>query len=62
MNCRRQSNISEKRAIAALTSLLYGCKKDRLATFTGASLAASYNVPLNRAEALLAAARQGRLL
>lgn len=59
---RSRSNLPQNRAVSALASLLHGCTDERLASFTGASLASSYNVPLERAEAMLAAARQGRLL
>lgn len=58
----RKSNISQKRAQTALISLLHGCTDERLASFTAASLSGSYNVPVERAEQLLAQARQGRLL
>lgn len=59
---RRRSNISKKCATSALASLLHGCTDERLASFTGAGLASSYNVPLDRAQEMLAQARQGRLL
>lgn len=54
--------ISQKRAQVALTQLLTGCRPERLAEFTGAGLAASYNVPVAVAEDLLAKARQGWLV
>jgi hypothetical protein len=57
---RRTSQLSSKRAAAALAQLLSGCTSERLASFTAAGLAATHNVPLSRAEAMLAAARQGR--
>lgn len=59
---RRRSTVSKKCAATALVSLLHGCTDERLASFTAASLAASYNVPLERAAEMLAAARQGRML
>lgn len=48
--------------VLALTGLLYGCTDERLASFTASGLASAYNVPLARVEAMLASARQGRLL
>lgn len=42
--------------------LLTGCTKERLASFTPAALAASYNVPITTAEQMLSRARQGNLL
>jgi hypothetical protein len=59
---RRAGTISKKSAASALTQLLCGCTPERLAGFTAASLAGSYNVPIDKAEALLARARQGRLV
>jgi hypothetical protein len=59
---RRTSQLSGNKAKAALAQLLAGCTKERLAGFTAASLSASYNVPHDKAEELLARARQGRLL
>lgn len=53
--------ISQKRATAALTMLLTGCKPEQLSSFTAAGLASSYNVPVATAEKMLARARQGRL-
>lgn len=58
----RKPNITQKSAVTALFSLLHGCTDERLASFTAASLAGSYNVSLDRAAEMLAAARQGRLL
>jgi hypothetical protein len=55
-------NLSHKKAAAALTALLAGCRRERLAEFTAAGLSASYNVPLGIAEEMLARARQGHLL
>jgi hypothetical protein len=52
--------ISQKRATAALSILLYGCTAERLAGFTAAGLAGSYNVPLATAEQMLSAARKVR--
>lgn len=57
-----KANLSSKRAKAALQMLLTGCAPDRLAGFTAASLASSYNVPIAEADKLLSAARQGRML
>jgi hypothetical protein len=54
--------ISKKRSAAALTMLLTGCTPERLASFTGASLAQAYNVTPQKAEDMLAKARQGRLV
>jgi hypothetical protein len=53
--------LSRKRAESAVVMLLTGCKPERLAGFTPASLAASYNITIERAEELLTRARQGRL-
>lgn len=53
-------NLSRKQAESALTHLLYFCTEDRLAGFTAESLAASYNVPVARVEAMLADARGRR--
>jgi hypothetical protein len=58
----RRPNLSQKRAASALTSLLTGCTDERLSTFTASGLASQYNVPLAEVEAMLANARQGRLL
>jgi hypothetical protein len=58
----RRGNISKRNATVALTMLLTGCTKERLAGFTAEGLAASYNVPAAKAEELLDRARQGRLL
>lgn len=55
-------SISQTRAATALTQLLCGCTPERLASFTAAGLAGSYNVPLPQVEAMLAKARQGTLL
>ena len=52
--------ITQKRAAAALTQLLYGCTDERLAGFTAQGLAGSYNVPLATAEQMLTAARRTR--
>lgn len=57
---RHPSRISRKSADAALTMLLYGATPERFRTFTAVSLAASYNVPLARAEKKLADAKLGR--
>jgi hypothetical protein len=59
---RRTSQLSSKRAAAVLAQLLSGCTSERLASFTAAGLAGSYNVPVAKAEVMLAAARQGRLV
>jgi hypothetical protein len=59
---RRTSQLSSKRAKAALQQLLCACRDDRLAGFTAAGLAGSYNVPIAEAERMLAQARQGRLV
>jgi hypothetical protein len=53
--------ISAKRAAAALQQLLYGCTDERLAGFTAAGLAGSYNVPVETAERMLSGARLARL-
>ena len=53
-------NVSRKRARAALSMLLAGCTNERLAGFTAAGLAASYNVSPAKAEEMLAAARKAR--
>lgn len=53
--------LSQKRAAAALTQLLYGCAPERLAGFTAQGLAGSYNVTLATAETMLAAARRERV-
>jgi hypothetical protein len=58
----RTSSLSSKRAKAALQQLLTGCREERLAGFTAAGLASSYNVPVAEAEKMLARARQGRML
>lgn len=54
--------ISSKRAATALQTLLIGCTKEKLASFTAVGLAGSYNVTVAQAEQLLAKAKQGRLL
>ena len=54
--------LSQRRAVAALTALLCGCKPEKLAEFTAGGLARAYNVPLPRCEELLARARQRGLL
>lgn len=54
--------LSQKRAVTALTQLLCGCRREKLAEFTAQGLASSYNVPLATAEAMLARAQQGRML
>jgi len=56
------SQISAKGARAQLVQLLHGCTKERLASFTAAGLARSWNVPEATAAELLAKARQGRLV
>lgn len=53
--------LSSKRAASAVAMLLSGCTAERLASFTGASLAAAYNVPPAKAEEMLAAAKEARL-
>lgn len=58
----RAPNLSQKRAAAALTMLLTGCKPEQLSSFTAAGLSASYNVSVDTAEKMLARARQGRLI
>lgn len=55
-----KASLSARKAETALTALLYGCTAERLAGFSGAGLAASYNVPLPRAEAMLAEAKRRR--
>jgi hypothetical protein len=57
---RYPSRISSKRAQSALCSLLSGCTDERLAGFTAASLAASYNVSLETAERMLVGVRKAR--
>jgi hypothetical protein len=57
-----RSHISKASAAAALTRLLCGCTHERLASFTAKSLALSYDVSVEKAEQMLARARQGRLL
>jgi hypothetical protein len=59
---RGTKQLSRKRATGALAMLLSGCTQERLAGFTAASLASSYNVPLAKAAELLDRARQGRLV
>lgn len=62
MRVRRypKAHLSANRAKAALAMLLNGCKTERLAGFTAQSLAASYNVPIEHAAAMLDGARKGR--
>lgn len=60
MRGRGPTRISKKSADAALTMLLVGCTAERLAGFTAASLAGSYNVKLETAERKLADARARR--
>jgi hypothetical protein len=62
MRRRGSSQLSKPKAESALTMLLTGCTKERLASFTAQGLAGSYNVPLATAERLLMSARQGWLL
>jgi hypothetical protein len=62
MTQRHPSRISGKCAKMALTSLLYGCTLERLASFTAQGLAASYRVPIAEAERMLSRAREGRLV
>jgi hypothetical protein len=54
------ARLSAKRATGALTSLLYGCTAERLAGFTAAGLAKSWNVSVDVAERMLVAARLER--
>lgn len=54
------ANLSRKKAELALSGLLYGCTEERLAGFTAQGLAASYNVPLPRAQVMLDEARRRR--
>jgi hypothetical protein len=54
------ARLSAKRATAALTNLLYGCTAERLAGFTAAGLAKSWNVSVATAERMLVAARSER--
>lgn len=54
------AKMSQRRATAALTNLLYFCTVERLAGFTAAGLSASYNVPPAKCAEMLAAARKGR--
>jgi hypothetical protein len=61
-NGRGTKQLSSKRATGALVNLLTGCTAERLAGFTAASLAASYNVTPEKAAELLNRARQGRML
>lgn len=58
----RSGGISQTRAKAALAMLLAACSRDKLASFTAAGLAGSYNVPIADAEKMLARARQGAML
>lgn len=55
-----QAQMSQRKAVAAVASLLSGCTAERLAAMSAASLAGSYNVPLDKAEEMLAAARKVR--
>lgn len=55
------AKLSQKKAEMALSMLLFGCKTERLRDFTPRSLAASYNVPIARAGALLDDARRRRM-
>lgn len=55
-----KAKLSAKRAKAAVAMLLGGCTDERLTGFTAQSLAASYNVPVDYAAAMLAGARKGR--
>ena len=57
---RRPSHISSKRAEAALSMLLTGCTAERLAGFTAAALAGSYNVKIEIVERMLQGARRSR--
>jgi hypothetical protein len=52
--------MSRKQAESALAMLLAGCVDERLAGFTPESLSGSYNVPKERAAAMLADARRRR--
>lgn len=54
------AHLSRKKAESALTMLLVGCTAERLQGFTATGLAASYNVPVERVEALLGDARRRR--
>lgn len=63
MSARRSygsKRLPQKRAIAALSMLLSGCKLEQLNGFTAQGLAGSYNVPLAKAETMLAAAKMAR--
>lgn len=57
-----KASLSQKRATAALSMLLSGCKDERLASFSAAGLSAAYNVPVATVERMLAAARLARNL
>lgn len=52
--------VSRPKAETTLALLLSGCTPERLAGFTAQGLAASYNVPLPRVEAMLADVRRRR--
>jgi hypothetical protein len=56
----RTTNISGKKARASLSMLLSGCTRERLAEFTPEKLSAMWNVPLARAQAMLAEAKERR--
>lgn len=53
-------HITHKRAAASLALLLSGCREEQLTSFTAEALAASHNVPLDKAAMMLAAARMAR--
>ena len=55
-----KAHLSRPKAERALVALLYGCTDERLQGFTAAGLAASYNVAIAKAEAMLADARRRR--
>ena len=54
------AHLSQKQARASLAMLLNGCTVERLAGFTAAHLAATYNVPAGTVETMLRDAREGR--
>lgn len=55
-----KAQFSRRKAATALTMLLSGCTDERLAGFTAAGLAGSYNVTVAEAERLLSTVRQVR--
>ena len=51
---------AKKNALATVAMLVNGCTAERLAELRAESLAASYNVPVEKAAALLDGARKAR--